>query len=109
MNEDQEIEALERAKTLRVKGGTSPTDPGKLSRSILHVLKEHDHVKIMAVGPIANEITLRAFRMASKEVEDRTKGSVLVCRQSEYTAKIGENNTTGVCTRIFGVPIKYAL
>jgi stage V sporulation protein SpoVS len=102
---------------LRVRGGDPndpdgsrrPTDPVGLSRSILHVLKEHDYVKILSVGPTALNATMNAFRLASREVESLTNGSVLVNRQSEYFAEINGKRTKGVCTRIFAIDIKAAL
>jgi hypothetical protein len=101
--------------TLKVRGGgdldssKSPTDPVKLSRSILHVLGDSDHVRILSVGPKALTITMKAFRLAAQAIESRTHGSVLVCRQSEYEAVIADKKTKGVCTRIFGIPVKDAL
>jgi hypothetical protein len=102
--------------TLRVRGeainaesGREPTDPHKLSRAILHVLKNSEYVRILSVGPKALNITMQAFRLAAQEAESRTNGAVLVCRQSEYDAIIGNNKTKGTCTRIFGIPIKFAL
>lgn len=104
--------------TLRVRGGDfdpinpnkSPTDPTKLSRAILHVLRNgSEYVRILSVGPKALNIVMKAFRLAAQEAESRTNGAVLVCRQSEYEAIIGGNKTKGVCTRIFGISIKYAL
>ena len=90
-------------------GSRRPTDPVGLSRSILHVLKEHDYVKILSVGPTALNATMNAFRLASREVESLTNGSVLVNRQSEYFAEINGKRTKGVCTRIFAIDIKAAL
>jgi stage V sporulation protein SpoVS len=103
--------------TLKVRGGEvdprrpdkKPTDHVALSRAILHVLGKNEYVRILSVGPIALNIVMKAFRLASKEIESRTNGAVLVCRQSEYEAMIGSNKTKGVCTRIFGIPIKNAL
>ncbi len=105
--------------TLRVRGGDQadndprkrPTDPVGLSRSILHVLYQNKdgYVNIQSVGPVALNVVMTAFRIASEEAEKRTKGSVLVCRQSEYTAEIGGRRRKGICTRIFGIPIKDAL
>lgn len=103
--------------TLRAKGGDvdpdnpskKPTDPMRLSRAILHVLKENEYVRILSVGPKAQIIVMKAFRLAAQEAESRTNGAVLVCRQSEYEAMVGNNKTRGVCTRIFGIPIKYTL
>lgn len=75
----------------------------------MHVLKEHDYVKILSVGPTALNATMNAFRLASREVESLTNGSVLVNRQSEYYAEINGKRTKGVCTRIFAIDIKAAL
>jgi hypothetical protein len=94
---------------LRAKGGDSPTDPIGLSQSIIHVLKEFDHVKVLSVGPTALNSVMAAFRIASIEVTTHTNGSVLVCRQSEYTAEINGKKAKGVSTRIFAIDIKYAL
>jgi stage V sporulation protein SpoVS len=101
---------------LRVRGASNehsqdkkPTDPVALSRAILHVLAEHEHVRVLSVGPKALEITMKAFRLAAQAVESRTNGAVLVCRQAEYEAIIADKKTKGICTRIFGVPIKNAL
>ena len=52
---------------------------------------------------------MAAFRIASIEVTTHTNGSVLVCRQSEYTAEINGKKAKGVSTRIFAIDIKYAL
>lgn len=103
--------------TLRVRGGDvdpnnperKPTDPNGLSRAILHVLGKSEYVRILSVGPKALSIVMQAFRLAAQEAESRTNGAVLVCRQSEYEAIIGNNKTKGVCTRVFGIPIKYTL
>ena len=106
--------------TLRVRGGGGefdplrpdkkpPTDPVALSRAILHVLGKSEYVRILSVGPIAEKIVMKAFRLASNEAESRTNGAVLVCRQSEYEAVVAGKTTKGVCTRIFGIPIKHAL
>jgi stage V sporulation protein SpoVS len=102
--------------TFRVRGeanhsdpGREPTDPHKLSRAILHAMRESEYVRILSVGPKALNITMQAFRLAAQEVESRTNGSCLVCRQAEYDAIVGNNKTKGTCTRIFGIPIKYAL
>ena len=86
-----------------------PTDPVGLSRSILHVLKDHEYVRILSVGPTALSSTMTAFRLASREVESLTNGSVLVCRQSEYNAEIAGKKTKGISTRIFAIDIKFAL
>ena len=103
--------------TLRVRGGDvdplrpdkKPTDPVALSRAVLHVLGKNEYVRILSVGPKALNITMRAFRLAAQEAESRTNGAVLVCRQSEYEAIIADKKTKGVCTRIFGIPIKDVL
>ena len=103
--------------TLKVRGGDfnpdmperKPTDPVALSRAILHVLGKNEYVRILSVGPKALTIAMKAFRIASSEAESRTNGAVLVCRQSEYEAIIANKKTKGVCTRIFGIPIKNAL
>lgn len=86
-----------------------PTDPVGLSRSILHVLRDHEYVRILSVGPTALSSVMSAFRMASREIESLTNGSVLVCRQSEYTAEINGKKTKGISTRIFAIDIKFAL
>lgn len=103
--------------TLRVRGGEidpndpskKPTDPNALSRAILHVLGKSEYVRVLSVGPKALYIVMKAFRLAASEAESRTNGAVLVCRQSEYEAIIGSNKTKGICSRIFGIPIKYTL
>lgn len=86
-----------------------PTDPVGLSRSILHVLKDHEYVRVLSVGPTALSSVMSAFRLASREIESLTNGSVLVCRQSEYTAEINGKKTKGISTRIFAIDIKFAL
>lgn len=104
-------------RTLKAKGGDAndpdetrrPTDPVGLSRSILHVLKNHDYVRILSVGPPALSSVMSAYRLASRDIESLTNGSVLVCRQSEYSAEIGGKKTKGICTRIFAIDIKFAL
>ena len=103
--------------TLRVRGGVydpekpskKPTDPVALSRAILHVLRKNEYVKVESVGPNALVIAMKAFILAASEVESRTNGAVLVCRQAEYEAIVNNKKTKGVCTRIFGIPIKYTL
>jgi hypothetical protein len=103
--------------TLRVRGALAdpekpdrkPTDPVALSRAILHVLGKNEYVRILSVGPNALAITMKAFRLAAQAAESRTNGAVLVCRQSEYEAIIASSKTKGICTRIFGIPIKYTL
>jgi hypothetical protein len=102
--------------TLRVKGGDPndpdekrrPTDAVGLSRSILHVLKNNEdtYVKLLSVGPIALNIAMKAFRIASTEIEQKQHSSGLVIRQSEYSAEINGKHTKGICTRIFPVPTK---
>jgi hypothetical protein len=104
-------------RTLRARGGDPndpdhgkrPTDPVGLSRSILHVLKDNEYVRVLSVGPTALSSVMSAFRLASREVESLTNGSVLVCRQSEYTAEIGGKKAKGISTRIFAINIKFAL
>jgi len=103
--------------TLKARGGDvndpdpkrRPTDPVGLSRSILHVLANSDYVRVLSVGPTALNSVMSAFRLASQAAESRTHGTVLVLRQSEYTAEIDGKPAKGVCTRIFGIPTKYAL
>jgi stage V sporulation protein SpoVS len=103
--------------TLKVRGGEfdpakpdkKPTDPNKLASAILKVLSKEDHVRILSVGPRALNIAMQAFRIAAQEVESRTNGAVLVCRQSEYEAIIADKKTKGICTRVFGITIKEAL
>lgn len=103
--------------TLRVRGGDPndpdpakrPTDPVGLSRSILHVLERHEYVRVLSVGPTAMNSVMTAFRLAAQVVEGKTHGSVLVTRQSEYSAEIAGKRAKGICTRIFAIPIKYAL
>ena len=104
-------------RTLRARGGDPndpdpnrrPTDPVGLSRSILHVLKDNEYVRILSVGPAAMNSVMTAFRLAAREVESLTNGSVLGCRQSEYTAEIGGKKAKGISTRIFAINIKFAL
>lgn len=86
-----------------------PTDPVGLSRSILHVLKDHEYVRVLSVGPTALTSVMAAFRLASREIESLTNGSVLVCRQSEYHAEINGKKAKGISTRIFAIDIKFAL
>ena len=117
--EDAEVKKVgfNDARTLRARGGDSndpdphkrPTDPVGLSRSILHVLKENEYVRVLSVGPTALNAVMSAFRLASREVESLTNGSVLVCRQSEYTAEIGGKKAKGISTRIFAINIKFEL
>ena len=117
--EDAEVKKVgfNDARTLRARGGDAndpdprkrPTDPVGLSRSILHVLKENEYVRVLSVGPTALNAVMSAFRLASREVESLTNGSVLVCRQSEYTAEIGGKKAKGISTRIFEINIKFAL
>jgi hypothetical protein len=104
-------------RTLKARGGDHndpdetrrPTDPIGLSRSILHVLKDHEYVRILSVGPTALTSVMAAFRLASRDIESLTNGSVLVCRQSEYAAEIAGKKAKGICTRIFAIDIKFAL
>lgn len=72
-------------------------------------LKEHEYVRILSVGPTALSSIMTAFRLASREVESLTNGSVLVCRQSEYNAEVAGKKTKGISTRIFAIDIKFAL
>jgi len=108
INDDTKMKSND-PQVLRAKGGETPTDPIGLSQSIIHVLKEYDHVKILSVGPTALNSVMAAFRIASIEVATHTNGSVLVCRQSEYTAEINGKKAKGVSTRIFAIDIKHAL
>lgn len=116
-SDDEKFTFADDPYTLRVRGGEvnpdfpdkKPTDPVALSRAILHVISEHEYVRILSVGPIALNIVMKAFRLAAQAAESRTNGAVLVCRQSEYEAIVGKNKTKGICTRIFGIPIKYTL
>lgn len=102
---------------LRARGGDPndedpnkrPTDPVGLSRSILHVLKDYEYVRVLSVGPTALTSVMSAFRLASREIESLTNGSVLVCRQSEYSAEINGKKAKGISTRIFAIDIKFAL
>jgi hypothetical protein len=104
-------------RTLKARGGDPndpdgnkrPTDPIGLSRSILHVLKDHEYVRILSVGPTALTSVMTAYRLASRDIESLTNGSVLVCRQSEYSAEIAGKKAKGICTRIFAIDIKFAL
>ena len=75
----------------------------------MHVLKDHEYVRILSVGPTALNAVMGAFRLASRDIESLTNGSVLVCRQSEYTAEIAGKKAKGICTRIFAIDIKFAL
>ena len=87
-----------------------PTDPIGLSRSILHVLEDgNEFVTVLSVGPTALSSVMASFRLASKEIQDRTSGTVLVCRQTEYNAEIAGKKAKGINTRIFGISIKHAL
>jgi len=101
--------------TLKVRGGNNPNKPPTeavgLSRSILHVLSENPdgYCKVLSVGPIALATTMSAFRIAAAQYSARTKGTVLVNTQSEYTAVVAETKTRGVCTRIFPIPVSYQL
>ena len=118
MNENQNNETFNELKepfTLKVRGGNNPnkppTDPIGLSRSILHVLSENPdgYCKVLSVGPVALAASMAAFRLAAQQYSSRTKGTVLVNTQSEYTAFIAESKTRGVCTRIFPIPVSYQL
>lgn len=103
--------------TLRARGGNfedpdvskRPTDPVGLSRSVLHVLSEHNYVRVLSVGSISLQQVMTSFRIAAQEVESRTQGVVLVARQSEYVADVGNRKAKGICTRIFAIPVQYAL
>ncbi len=116
LNTPENNSGIRDAQTLRAKGGDPnsddpkrrPTDPLGLSRSILHVLEKHEYVRVMSVGPTALASVMAAFRLAAREIESLTHGSVLVARQSEYTAEINGKPTKGICTRIFAIPIKFA-
>ena len=116
-NTDERFIFADDPNTLRVRGallesdGNSkkPTDPVALSRAILHILGKSEYVRILSVGPNALSIAMKAFRLAANAAESRTNGAVLVCRQSEYEAIIANKKTKGICTRIFGIPIKYTL
>ena len=117
MEDNETKSSFNDERTLRARGGDPndpdpkrrPTDPVGLSRSILHVLKDNEYVRILSVGPAAMNSVMTAFRLASREVEGLTNGSVLVCRQSEYTAEIGGKKAKGISTRIFAINIKFAL
>jgi hypothetical protein len=112
-----EIEAItpEEQFVLKVRGGDSnspdeskrPTDPVGLSRSILHVLDDNPYCycKINSVGPKALNAALAGFRLAAIAYSGRTKGTVLVLTQSEYTAIVAGNKTRGICSRIFPIPV----
>jgi hypothetical protein len=116
---DQKEEQLSEKdpQTIRVRGGDPgstdpskrPTRPEGLARSILHVLKDYDYVKVLSVGPKALNTTMSAFRLAKNQATSVLDGHVLVCTQSEYVAYIGGKPTKGVCTRVFPIPIKYAV
>jgi hypothetical protein len=105
--------------TIRVRGGDPnstdpskrPTEPGGLSRSILHVMSKNPDgwVNVTSVGEKAHSIALRAYRMAKSVAERRTSGIKIVIDETEYTAEINGKRTVGLCTRIFPIPIKYAL
>ena len=104
------IAAKEQQYTLRVRGGTNSTDPVGLSRSILHVLNENPDgfVNIKSVGSTALNIVIAATQIAASVVEQRTAGSVLVCRFSKYTADIDGKKAPGICARVFPIPTKVA-
>ena len=76
---------------------------------ILHVLKDYEYVRVLSVGPTALNSVMTAYRLASREIESLTNGSVLVLRQSEYSAEIAGKKAKGICTRIFAIDIKFAL
>lgn len=101
---------------LRVRGGRHddsvlPTDPIALSKSVLNALQNNpdNYVELTSVGQNALHIAMKAFRVASKTFSERTNGFVLVCRQSEYKAIVNENETKGICTRIFPIPTRDAI
>lgn len=114
---EQKSKVKQDPRILKARGGNlndsypnkRPTDPVGLSRSILHVLKDHEYVRVLSVGPTALSSVMSAFRLASREIESLTNGSVLVCRQSEYTAEVNGKKTKGISTRIFAIDIKFAL
>lgn len=116
-NTDEKFIFSDDPNTLRVRGAAfnedqpdrKPTDPVALSRAILHILGKSEYVRVLSVGPNALSITMKAFRLAANAAESRTNGAVLVCRQSEYEAIVADKKTKGICTRIFGIPIKYTL
>jgi stage V sporulation protein SpoVS len=102
--------------TIRVRGGDEnsvkkPTDPMGLALSILRVLEKNNeaYVKVNSVGVKALNITMKAFRIASNIISKRSTGVVLVMRQSEYTADLGDRTAQGICTRVFPIPTKYAI
>jgi len=113
--EKEKFSEIKEPFTLKVRGGNNPnkppTDPSGLSRSILHVLSENPdgYCKVLSVGPVALAITMAAFRLSAAQYSARTKGTVLVNTQSEYTAFVAETKTRGVCTRIFPIPVSYQL
>ncbi|MBS1722399.1 MAG: hypothetical protein JSS66_05270 [Armatimonadetes bacterium] len=86
-----------------------PTNPEGLARSILRVLEKHEYVQVYSVGPHALNITMAGYRCAKERFAKVLDGWVLICTQSEYVADIGGKPTLGVCTRMYPVPIKYAL
>lgn len=91
---------------IKVKGTTNPEG---LARSILHVLKDHDYAKVNSVGPKALSVTMFAYRLARGRIQEIESGAVLVCAQSEYVARVDDKPTRGLSTRMFCIPIKYAL
>jgi hypothetical protein len=117
INNDIKTKVKQDPRILKARGGDPndpnenkrPTDPVGLSRSILHVLKDHEYVRVLSVGPVALSSVMSAFRLASREIESLTNGSVLVCRQSEYSAEINGKKAKGISTRIFAIDIKFAL
>lgn len=117
IDNDKKIKNKQDPRILKARGGDPndddpsrrPTDPVGLSRSILHVLKDHEYVRVLSVGPTALSSVMSAFRLASREIESLTNGSVLVCRQSEYSAEINGKKAKGISTRIFAIDIKFAL
>jgi hypothetical protein len=113
INEQLEQRTENEPYTLKVRGGDikspdeskRPTDPVGLSRSILHVLESNPsgYCKINSVGATALNAAMAGFRLASIAYSARTKGTVLVLTQSEYTAIVAGNKTRGICTRIFPI------
>ena len=108
-----DIDDTKDPRVLKVRGSSyndkKPTDAVALSRSILHVLAKHTHVRVLSVGPKALEITMKAYRLAAKQIDVATEGTVLAMRQGEYEAIVADKKTKGICTRIFGIPVENAL
>lgn len=106
--------------TLRVRGGDRhaddeskrPTDPHKLARAILELLKDYPTegwVNVESVGPTALLVVNTAFRIAREEAGKRLPSAMLVMTQWEYPATVGGRKTRGICTRIFPIPTRYAI